>query len=79
MLRTPVRRAFRALLPILLWAAPVWADAAPEAGAVRRGALPVGAYCTPASCRNQASPWMAAAFGAAVLVIHRSARRRPLR
>jgi hypothetical protein len=39
-----------------------------------------GAFCTPASCRDAAaSPWTAAAFGAAVLVIHRSARSRPTR
>jgi hypothetical protein len=73
-----LRIARRALAPILLFAAV--APAAAETSATARGALPVGAFCTPARCRDgKTTALTAAAFGAAVLVIHRSARRRSAR
>jgi hypothetical protein len=73
-----LRIGLRILAPILLFA--VAAPAAAETSAAARGALPVGAFCTPARCRDGAtSAWTAAAFGVAVLVIHRSARRRSTR
>ena len=57
-----LRIARRALAPILLFAAV--APAAAETSAAARGALPVGAFCTAARCRDGGTTaWTAAAFG----------------
>ena len=76
-----LRIGLRALAPILLFAVSLGtaAPAAAETSSARRE-IPAGAFCTPASCRDgKTTALTATAFGAAVLVIHRSARRRSAR
>jgi hypothetical protein len=69
-----------ALAALLCTAGP--AQAAPDAkpaltrGAGSEASRRAGAFCTPARCRPaKGSLWSTAAFGAVVVVIHRSARR----
>jgi hypothetical protein len=76
----PARRAL-ALAAFLALAGPGHASAetlAAERASQREAAAQPGAFCTPARCRPASgSLWSIAAFGLAVLVIHRSARREP--
>jgi len=74
----PIRRAL-ALATLLALAIPWHASAetlAAQRASQGEAAAQPGAFCTPARCRPASgSLWSIAAFGVAVLVIHRSARR----
>jgi hypothetical protein len=73
-----MRRAL-ALAALLALGVPWHASAetlAAERASQRGAAAQPGAFCTPERCRPASSSlWTIAAFGVAVLVIHRSSRR----